>query len=210
MASSMTLTAPHRSLRDWLIGSAHLSAVCLLVLTGCATHKGLESSDTREQLGGVREEVGQLQAAIGRLQAEVRHIDGSLVKLAGRLDALDQRLTARESQSRQTAEVPPSEALGKSAPKTESYPASPESRPIETGRLDARAGQASQPAPEASAAAREAPKGLRRGMTEEEVRRMLGSPSSTKVTVFYFYWNYPGGKSVSFDWSGRVRGWEGF
>ena len=206
--------------KNWLTGLACISILWLLILAGCATQKGVESSDTREQLGTVRDEIGQLRAAIGRLQGDVGLIDRSLGKLAGRLEALDQRVTASESRPRPTAEVPrpeprrarteASEVPVKKAPEPESRPASSAPGPIVSERSEARGGQARQPSMEASAATREGPKGLRQGMTQEDVRRLWGNPHSTQVTVFYLYWNYPDKKWVSFAWTGHVRAWEGF
>lgn len=51
---------------------------------------------------------------------------------------------------------------------------------------------------------------LRRGMTEEDVRRLLGEAGKVDVNEYFFTWyyGYPGGGSVQFDTeSRRVESW---
>lgn len=48
---------------------------------------------------------------------------------------------------------------------------------------------------------------LRLGMTEADVRTILGEPNKVEV-VGYISWDYPGGGRVRFDrFSGKVQGW---
>jgi hypothetical protein len=51
---------------------------------------------------------------------------------------------------------------------------------------------------------------LKVGMTEDDVRSILGEPQKVVVlfATVYWHWNYPGGPSVDFDKENRrVGGW---
>jgi hypothetical protein len=48
---------------------------------------------------------------------------------------------------------------------------------------------------------------LRRGMTESDVRSVLGEPSKVDVGVSYVTWEYPERGNVRFDFNGRVQVW---
>ena len=51
---------------------------------------------------------------------------------------------------------------------------------------------------------------LRRGMTMDEVRTLLGEPEKVDAGPYmtYWYWDYPGGAEVSFNSrSGKLEGW---
>ena len=47
---------------------------------------------------------------------------------------------------------------------------------------------------------------LRRGMTESDVRSILGEPQKVVASGSLTLWYYPGGGSADFD-DGRLRGW---
>jgi len=49
---------------------------------------------------------------------------------------------------------------------------------------------------------------LRRGMTESDVRSILGEPDKVNVNVAFTRWDYPGGGRAQFDSrDGRLEGW---
>ena len=49
---------------------------------------------------------------------------------------------------------------------------------------------------------------LRRGMTESDVRSILGEPNKVDVNVAFTLWDYPGGGSAQFESrDGRLQGW---
>jgi len=48
---------------------------------------------------------------------------------------------------------------------------------------------------------------LHKGMTKDEVKKLLGEPKDMMKLNEYDVWDYPGGGSVRFDGSGRVEGW---
>lgn len=49
---------------------------------------------------------------------------------------------------------------------------------------------------------------LRRGMTESDVRSILGEPNKVDVNVAFTLWDYPGGGSAQFgSRDGRLQGW---
>ena len=52
-------------------------------------------------------------------------------------------------------------------------------------------------------------RGLRKGMTMQQVVGLLGEPErvQTMTTMTFWYWGYPGGGRVSFDSGNRLQGW---
>ena len=48
---------------------------------------------------------------------------------------------------------------------------------------------------------------LQRGMSEDDVRRLLGEPGKVSVARSYEFWYYAGG-DVAFDKKGRVDSWD--
>jgi len=48
---------------------------------------------------------------------------------------------------------------------------------------------------------------LHKGMTKDEVKKLLGEPKDMMKLNEYDIWDYAGGGSVRFDVSGRVEGW---
>src|SRR5262245_44757153 len=48
---------------------------------------------------------------------------------------------------------------------------------------------------------------LRRGMTEGEVRSVLGEPSKVNVDASYVTWEYPERANARFDFNGRLQVW---
>ena len=48
---------------------------------------------------------------------------------------------------------------------------------------------------------------LHKGMTKDEVKKLLGEPKDMMKLNEYDVWDYAGGGSVRFDGSGRVEGW---
>lgn len=47
---------------------------------------------------------------------------------------------------------------------------------------------------------------LHRGMSKDDVRKLLGEPTRVSVSRFYEAWNYPGG-TIIFDGKGRLDAW---
>jgi outer membrane protein assembly factor BamE (lipoprotein component of BamABCDE complex) len=47
---------------------------------------------------------------------------------------------------------------------------------------------------------------LQRGMSKDDVRKLLGEPGKVSVAKYYEFWYYAGG-SVTFDSKGRLDGW---
>lgn len=211
----------HQACGSRLICGATLSIWGLLLLTGCATGKAFEAPDLRGQLEIVRAEVNQLRSDTTHLQSDLKQTTESLQKLAERLHQLDRRFAVTAGQSPQTKGQLPSEAvqelkravevLLEKALETESRLTGVESRLSEARRLEERRRQPSQQRTETSEASQQVRKELKHGMTQEEVRRMLGNPTSTEGTPVLLYWYYSAEKYVYFSTdSGRLRGWRGF
>jgi septal ring factor EnvC (AmiA/AmiB activator) len=162
-----------------------------------------EIAQVRSQVVQLRSEVGHVDSKVGRLRADVRQLgsdvnllqtdarknDASLVDLAVRVNQLDRRVARNDKSSSENEERT--------------------SRPSETADP--------QPNPPVAAAAvssgRVQPvKGLKQGMSEQDVVRLFGNPHEIERVLDSVYWYYGDGELqggyVRFDaTSGRVNGW---
>jgi hypothetical protein len=51
---------------------------------------------------------------------------------------------------------------------------------------------------------------LRKNLAKSEVRFHCGEPDRVDNYGLLAFWRYPGGRTIIFDASGRVTGWENF
>jgi outer membrane murein-binding lipoprotein Lpp len=159
-----------------------------------------EMAQLRGEVGQLRSEVGQVDAKVGRLRSDVRQLgsdvsllqtnarknDTSLVDLAVRVNQLDRRVAKRDTSSSEDGE-----------------------RPSEAGGPQPNAPGA---AAAVSAARAEAVQGLKQGMSQQDVLRLLGHPHEIERVLDAVYWYYGDGALqggyVRFDaTSGQVNGW---
>jgi TolA-binding protein len=157
-----------------------------------------EVAQLRAAVGQLRSEVGQVDSRVGRLRSDVRQLgsdvsllqtnarksDTSLVDLAVRVNQLDRRVGRREAAAAEDGERPA--AAG-----------SPQ--PTPPGAAGAAAPMAAGP-------------GLRPGMSQQDVVRLLGQPHEVERVLDAVYWYYGDGALqggyVRFDAaSGQVNGW---
>jgi outer membrane murein-binding lipoprotein Lpp len=231
----MNATNPSR--RNSLVKHTTLAVVSLLWMAGCATDtselkqelEGLlkqtldevrqetdrmdtEVAQLRSEVGQLRSEVGQVDSKVGRVGSNVRQLgsevsliqtdmrknDTSLVDLAVRVNQLDRRVAKNERQSPQSGE-----RAGNASDVRDSL----------LGQ-QAASSAVSSPQMEASSPG-EPPKALKRGMSQQDVRRMFGDPHGMERILDSVYWYYADGELkgqyVRFDaTTGHVNGWSTF
>jgi hypothetical protein len=165
-----------------------------------------EVAQLRSEVGVLRSEVGRVDSAVGRLGANVRQLgsevtlvqtemgqnDTSLVDMAVRLNQLDRRVAKSERQALQ---------YGERASKPSDGPGGPVGEHVATAAVAAP--------PEDSA------KTLKRGMSQQDVQRLFGSPHGKERILDSVYWYYADGalkgQYVRFDaTTSSVNGWSTF
>jgi hypothetical protein len=68
------------------------------------------------------------------------------------------------------------------------------------------AGQSTQNSAQAPKEDRSQWRKLQRGMSKDDVKRLIGEPGKVSVSKYYEFWYYGGG-SVTFDAKGRLDSW---
>ena len=210
----------------WL-RAALLVAVCLGGLAGCATLTDVAAPTPGKQLDGVREEMGdlraaveQLHAAVNQLEAGLRERDALLGQLTARLHALEQDVVrrARPSGEREVLPaidlLPAVDSLVQRLREVERRLTSMEAGRPAPSRADAPREQTGEPAAAGSSTARPGRQPLQPGMSQAEVRGLLGAPVSVDDTSDFIYWYYGTTKDTRYIYfdrgTGRVSGWLGF
>lgn len=171
-------------------------AVCLLMLAGCAGQETFHSE-------------------VSRLRADQSSQNAALATLVTRVDGLDRRLAADAQASEQLQQELKQavEVLLKKGLETEHRLTS-----LEAGRAGAK--RSEKPAPEvrrqafaANGTAERRSTKISLGMTQEEVRQILGNPISAERAGEYIFWQYAplsNQRYVIFEQgNGRVSGWRG-
>ncbi len=177
-------------LRHCFLRYATTAVISSFILLGCAEYGGFRSDRNTQ--------------------------NEALAALTERVDELRRRLAADEKASKQTQQELKQavETLLKKALEAESRLSNLESGRVEPKKLEKTAKRTLQQPPETSKASKQDQKQLRLGMTQEEVRRLLGDPISTENSVDHIFWQYSqesNQKYVVFEKAnGRVSGWLGF
>jgi outer membrane murein-binding lipoprotein Lpp len=219
------MRAPYHCRRHYLVRATIVVVLGCLWMAGCATKTAElkqelevllkqtmdqvrqethrmdgEMAQIRAEVVQLRSEVGHVDSKVGRLRSDVRQLgsdvsllqtnarqsDTSLVDLAVRVNELDRRVGKRDRSSSEDGE-----------------------RPLEAGGPQPNAPGA---AAAVSAAPAEAVQGLKQGMSQHDVLRLLGNPHEIERVLDSVYWYYGDGALqggyVRFDAaSGQVNGW---
>jgi outer membrane murein-binding lipoprotein Lpp len=213
--------SPHIQLqqanRHQLLFRISLCIFAPLLLAGCATSNGLESSNIAAQPETVREEINQLRSDIGHLRS---YIYPYAAQLKERIDTLERRASTGPTEIALSKEsVPPdayqelkqaTEVLLKNALETERRISSLESTRTAGERSEPQSRQVIRPATEIGGTSQHTRREMKHGMTQEDIRTLFGNPTSTAGYSFGTVWHYPGAKSVTFNTAGRVTSWYGF
>jgi hypothetical protein len=166
-------------------------------------------------------ELIEFRTDIGRLRSDLHANTQVLSQLSARVDELDRRQADAESAARQTQQdlSQAIEVLLRKALMTEDRQITRElgksqSQDAETPESQAR--QLPAAAPGASSRGRNPSPGSKQlslGMTQDDVRRMLGDPISIEPVGSYVFWHYShmsNQQYVIFEkMSGQVSGWRG-
>ena len=180
---------PQLSLHYWLLRYIPTAVISSFMLVGCAEYGELRSNHNTQ--------------------------NEAFASLAAHIDEIKRRLAADERVAKQTQQELKQavETLLKKALETESRLSSLESGQIEQKKLEKPDRRILQQAPETSKASGQNQKQLRLGMTQEEVRRLLGDPMSIDSSGDHIFWQYSqesNQKYVVFEkGSGHVSGWLG-
>jgi septal ring factor EnvC (AmiA/AmiB activator) len=225
------MSAPHDFRRHHLVRVAILLGLGFVGMAGCATRtselkqeiEGLlkqtrdevrqetnrmdtEMAQIRSEVVQLRSEVGHVDSKVGRLKSDVRQVGSevsllqtdvhkngtSLVDLAVHVNQLDRRVAKSDKSSSQNGEQT--------------------SRPSEASDPQSTPPMATEPV---SSQRAEPVKGLKRGMSQQDVLRLFGNPHGTEKVLDSVYWYYGDGELkgeyVRFDaTSGQVKGWSTF
>jgi uncharacterized protein YhaN len=167
-------------------------------------------------------ELVDVRMDLARLRADLNTHTDALSRLSARVEALERRQATVDSATRQTQQelTQAIEVLLKKALVTENRLST-----IESGRSQSKAiekldrqvrspaSDTPSPAPQVGSFPQEGRR-ISLGMTQEEVRRMLGDPISIEHAGSYVFWQYSqlsNHKYVVFEKStGQVSGWRGF
>jgi hypothetical protein len=166
-------------------------------------------------------ELIEFRTDIGRLRSDLHANTQVLSQLSARVDELDRRQADAESAARQTQQdlSQAIEVLLRKALMTEDRqitrePGTSQSKDVE--KLGSQARQLPATAQGASSRGRNSYSGgkqLGLGMTQDDVRRMLGDPISIEPVGSYVFWHYSpmsNQQYVIFEkMSGQVSGWRG-
>jgi hypothetical protein len=166
-------------------------------------------------------ELIEFRSDITRLRSDLHTNTQILSQLSARVDEFERRQAAMENASRQTQQdlSQAIEVLLRKALMTEDRQTTRESGKSQPKDIEKPESQAHQ-LPEASQGtssrggnAHHGRKDLSLGMTQEEVRRMLGEPVSIEEAGSYVFWQYSpmsNQKYVVFERvNGQVSGWRG-
>jgi SmpA / OmlA family len=181
----------HRLVRYTMTG-----AVCFLVLTGCAGQEIFRSDASR-------------------LRADLSSQHAALVMLGERVDKLERRLaTEAQASGQMQQELKDAvEVLLKKALETDTRLANLESARTPPRRAEKPAPTAQQRTSAVNGVAERRSTKISLGMTQEEVRQILGNPVSTENAGEYIFWQYSqlyNQQYVIFEQgNGRVSGWRG-
>jgi hypothetical protein len=166
-------------------------------------------------------ELIEFRSDIARLRSDLHANTQTLSQLSARVDELERRQAAAESASRQTQhELSQAiEVLLKRALITDNRKAireSGKSQSMEGEKLENEVQQRPAATQRAAPQGRKSSQGekhLSLGMTQEEVRRMLGEPLSIEEAGSYIFWQYSPRSNqqyVVFERvNGQVSGWRG-
>jgi len=181
----------HRLVRHTMTG-----AMCFLVLIGCAGQEAFLSD-------------------VSRLRADMSSQNAALTTLVAHVDELDRRLVADAQASGQLQQELKQavEVLLKKALETDNRLASLESAHTAAKRPEKPAPEVQQQASAVNGATERRSIKISLGMTQEEVRRILGKPFSAESAGEYIFWQYSPSNNqryVVFEkGNGRVSGWLG-
>jgi hypothetical protein len=153
-------------------------------------HSAVGEVDTK--VGDLGSVVGQVGSEVTLLRTDMQKNDTSIVDLAMRVNQLDQRAV------RSARPAPSNDARGLQRGEARNSPISPEKT------ADAVASSAAEPS-----------KGLKQGMSQQEIVQMFGKPHSMEQILDSVYWYYADGELrgqyVRFDAAtGHVNGWSSF
>jgi hypothetical protein len=166
-------------------------------------------------------ELGEFRVDIAHLRSDLHTNIQILSQLSARIDELERRQAAMESASRQTQqdlsqaiEVLLRKALMAEDRQTTRESGKTQSRDVEHPESQARQLPAASPGtPWRGGNPLHRRKDLSLGMTQEEVRHMLGEPVSIEEAGSYIFWQYSpmsNQKYVVFERvNGQVSGWRG-
>ncbi len=166
-------------------------------------------------------ELIEFRTDIARLRADLQANTQALSQLSARVDELERRQANAESAARQMQQdlSQAIEVLLRKALMTEDRQITRESgksSPKDTKNLESREHQHSameQGASSRGGNSQPGRKQLSLGMTQDDVRRMLGEPTSIEPVGPYVFWHYSpmsNQQYVIFDkMSGQVSGWRG-
>ena len=205
--------APHEWPARWLRMTL-LMGLSLGGLAGCATLMDGTTPELGQSLDSVRQEVAQLRAETAQLRAGLRQVqdglwarDAVLVQLGERLQAVEKDVPILKGPSGLRRPLPAMDVLpainqlAERLSAVERRLATPEGMPPEPSRPPAPVGSRSRPAGHQ----------LRKGMSPDAVRALLGTPVSVEDTPDFLFWHYGPEQSVVFERDPeRVQGWLGF
>jgi hypothetical protein len=206
----------------WLC-AALLVMVYLGGLAGCAMLTDVATPAPGRSLDGGRAEmedlraaVEQLHAAVSQLGAGLRERDTLLGQLTARLQALEQdvakhpRPAGRREVLAAMDPLPALDSLAQRLREVERRLTAMETRSPEASRVDVPREPTRQPAPAGRATARPGGPRLQPGLTQAEVRDLLGEPVRVEATPRFVFWYYEHEAYVVFEQgTGRVDGWLG-
>ncbi len=164
-------------------------------------------------------ELIEFRTDIARLRSDLQANTQALSQLSARIDELERRQAAAESAARQTQqdlsqaiEVLLRKALIAKIAKSPVNPGKTRPRILEIWRVrHARTSATGQGALSRGMNSHQGKKQLSLGMTQDDVRRMLGDPLSIEPAGPYVFWHYApmsNQQYVIFDnRSGQVSGW---
>ena len=200
-----------------------LVLVCLGGLAGCATltdiaapAPGRSPDGGRAELEDLRAAVEQLHTAVSQLGAGLRERDAVLGQLTARLQALEQevakhpRPAGRREVLAAMDPLPALDSLTQRLREVERRLTALETGRPEANRVDAPREPTRQPAPAGRSPARPGGPRLQPGLTQAEVRDLLGEPVRVEATPQFVFWYYEHEAYVVFEQgTGRVHGWVG-
>jgi hypothetical protein len=179
-----------------LVQHTMAGAVCVLVLAGCAGQ-------------------GAFHSEVGQLRADLSSQNAALATLVARVDRLDRRSVADVQASEQLQQELKQavEVLLKKALETEHRLADLESAQVTRKRSERSVPEVRRQASAVNGAAERRSTKISLGMTQEEVRQILGDPVSAERAGEYIFWQYSpfnNQRYVIFEQgNGRVSGWRG-
>jgi hypothetical protein len=192
-------------------------------LAGCATLTDVAAPAPGRSLDGGRAEmedlraaVEQLHAAVSQLGAGLRERDAVLGQLTARLQALEQdvakhpRPAGRRAVLAAMDPLPALDGLAQRLQEVEHRLTTLETGRPEANRVEAPREPTRRPAPADRATARQGGPRLQPGLTQAEVRGLLGEPVRVEATPQFVFWYYGSEAYVVFEQgTGRVYGWLG-